>query len=163
MIEELTPDALPHMMALQQDCLDLKDPFTPTSAQGYERCYRFQNFCLGVWSARREQLIAFLCCTMPTARAARNLGRGRVPDALLDSVGHMNTLLVRAGHRGQGLGKRLMRQGIEHLRARGAVQIYAVASPENAASLHMLRSLGFDEIERMELDGVPKLLLALTD
>lgn len=163
MIELLAPEHLPNMLALQQHCVDNGDTFTPTSERGYALCYQFHNFCLGVWDEQRDQLVAFLCCTIPTSRASRNFGRGRVPGALLDSVGHMNTLLIRSGHRGQGLGKALMREGIDQLHARGASHIYAVVSPENSVSRHMLGMLGFREAERVELNGAAKLLFCLAD
>ncbi len=163
MIEVLSPAHVPYMLALQRHCLEQGDPFTPTSERGYLLCYQYQNFCLGMWNERRDGLTAFLCCTIPTARASRNFGRGRVPDALLDSVGHMNTLLIRSGQRGKGLGKALMREGIRLLRQRGAHYIYAVVSPGNTISRHMLDSLGFREVERIELNGAAKVLYCLTD
>ncbi len=149
------------MLRLQQHCIDHGDLFTPTSERGYALYYQFHNFALGIWDSSHQELNAFLCCAIPTHLASRNFGRGRVRDDQLDAVGHMNTLLIRAEYRGQGCGKALMRMGIQRLKRGGACHIFAVVSPENAISAHMLDVLGFTLRERIELNGAPKLLFFL--
>ncbi len=161
MIEQLAAGHVPGMLELQTHCLKRGDLFTPTSEEGYLLSFRFRNFALGIWGEDRCTLTAFLCCTIPSERASRNLGRGLLPDEMLDEVGHMNTLLIRAEHRGRGLGKALVKSGIGRLREGGAHYIFAVVSPGNAISRHMLSSLGFEEVRPIKLNDQWKIQYCL--
>lgn len=157
-MEMLEAGQVDHMIALQRKCLEAGGAFTPTSRQGYLRAFEFQNFCLGAWSPDRAQLLAFCNCSLPTARAAVNFGRGRVAPGELDVVGHLNTMLVHPDCRRQGLASELLRGAMAGLCRRGARHLFVITNPENLASAGLLCAFGFEQMDFIWLHGQLKKL-----
>ena len=54
-------------------------------------------------------------------------------------------VIVRSDLKGGGLGRRLMRKMIGHLRARGTQRMVGTVLRENAGMLELARALGFQE------------------
>lgn len=159
MVVRLEEHNIDEMLALQKECLDNQDPFLPTSYDGYIRAFRFLNFCFGFRDAPDARLGAFLNCSIPTQRSAANLGRGRLPPEELDAVGHMNTLLVRRNCRRHGVGRSLVQASISLLYERGCRHIYVTVSPDNTASLELLRTMDFVPVDTILLQGYDRKLL----
>lgn len=157
MITQLDERHIDQMLDLQRQCMDNSDIFLPTSREGYLRAFQFDNFCYGYME--EGALIAFLNCSIPTSRGKNNLGRGRLPDALLDFVGHMNTLLVRKTCRHHGVGRDLVRTVLDEFMRRGCPHIFVTASPENAASLRLLKIMDFRALDSVRLGNEHRLLL----
>jgi len=63
------------------------------------------------------------------------------------------SLYVAAGHRGKGIGSALLRALINSSEKAGIWTLQGGIFPENKASLHMVRKLGFREIGRREKLG----------
>lgn len=157
MLIRLNQQHIDEMLRLQQQCLENRDIFLPTSREGYLRAFQFDNFCYGYME--EERLIAFLNCSIPTARSRKNLGRGRLPSGALEHVGHMNTLLVRRGCRHSGIGRELVAAALREFACRGCQHIFVTASPENHASLKLLDCAGFRCVDTVELCGERRRLL----
>lgn len=157
MLIRLNENHIDAMLHLQRMCLDNADIFLPTSREGYLRAFQYNNFCYGCMEG--DTLLAFLNCSIPTARSEKNLGHGRLPEHELDRVGHMNTLLVRKGCRHHGIGRELVCASLEEFIKRSCHHIFVTASAQNAASLKLLDGLMFRPVDTVELRGERRLLL----
>ena len=153
MITLLTPRDIDEILALQYICFANNDLFIPTSREGYLRAFRFQNFCLGYRETLDSPLTAFLNCSIPTERSQCNWGRGRLPDGLLNAVGHINTLLIQVGRRRRGLGRDMVDAALARFSREKCSHIYATVSPDNRASLKLLNSFGFSVVDTIWLHG----------
>lgn len=153
MITRLDNRNIDEILSLQKECLNSRDLFLPTSREGYLRAFAFQNFCLGYRETPDGELAAFLNCSIPTGKSAMNLGRRRLPEGQLDAVGHMNTLLVRRGHRHGGIGRDLVQTSLEQFREQGCVHIYVTADAKNVASIRLLRTLDFSYADTILIQG----------
>ncbi|GIV81187.1 MAG: hypothetical protein KatS3mg051_0541 [Anaerolineae bacterium] len=58
-------------------------------------------------------------------------------------VGWILNAAVLAHYRRQGVGRRLMEQGMAELRAAGVQRVLVTAEPENEAALRLYEKLGF--------------------
>jgi len=157
MIIRLDESHIEEMLRLQQQCIGQADIFLPTSREGYLRAFQFHNFCAGYMNEGR--LIAFLNCSIPTARCAANLGVGRLSAEELDRVGHMNTLLVDKNCRHHGIGRELVNAVLQEFALRGCLHIFVTASPRNTASLNLLYALSFSVLDTIMLRGRMRYLL----
>ncbi|MBQ8506675.1 MAG: GNAT family N-acetyltransferase [Clostridia bacterium] len=157
MIICLNESHIDEMLALQALCLENDDIFLPTSREGYLRAFQFDNFCYGYME--NGELIAFLNCAIPTARARNNLGRGRLPDGELNRVGYMNTLLVKKSCRHHGVGRELVEAALAEFAKRNCPHVFVTASPENAASLRLLAAMDFQKVNIIDLRGERRCLL----
>ena len=63
-------------------------------------------------------------------------------------IGHMPNLAVRAGHRGQGLGRRLIEHALDHFRRQGMTHARIETLENNDVGDHLYTSMGFEEITR---------------
>lgn len=157
MIIKLNEQHIDDMLMLQAQCLDNDDIFLPTSREGYLRAFQYDNFCYGYMEG--EAMIAFLNCSVPTARSMLNLGLGRLDGDELDHVGHMNTLLVRKGCRQRGIGRDMVSAVLDEFLRRDCRHIYVTASPVNSASLKLLDYMDFRTVDAIELRGERRYLL----
>lgn len=63
-------------------------------------------------------------------------------------VGFIPNLAVAAGHRGQGLGRRLIEHAVSHFRDLGVTYVRIETLEQNEAGQSLYPSLGFEEIAR---------------
>jgi ribosomal protein S18 acetylase RimI-like enzyme len=71
-------------------------------------------------------------------------------ETLTASVGYVYYLAVRASARRQGIGGRLLDDGIRRFAAQGMRVVYAAAEEENLESIRLFGSRGFRAVERQE-------------
>lgn len=159
MIFLLGMNHIDEILTLQRECLINRDLFLPTSREGYLRAFQFDNFCYGYREREDTELLAFLNCSMPTARAKINLGQGRVPEEELDRVGHMNTLLVHRSIRKTGVGTALVNRSLIEFARHQCRHIYVTIAPENQGSAHLLKALEFHPVDQIQLKGEKRILL----
>ena len=74
-----------------------------------------------------------------------------VLERLDPQVGYVYYLATRAGHRREGLGRRLLDDALQLFRAEGVSVVYGAAEEDNAPSIALFRSHGFRTVERKEL------------
>lgn len=82
----------------------------------------------------------------PTGDPGRLVAFCRIKHHLNDEgrrVGEVALVGVLPGHRGRGLGRELVRWGVDEVRRRGAVDVYLSVEGENAGALRLYASLGF--------------------
>ncbi len=65
---------------------------------------------------------------------------------LADRTGQILSVGVAAGSRGRGLGARLVRAGLSHLRAMRVREVKLEVRPDNEPALRLYRRLGFTEV-----------------
>lgn len=111
-IKLLTSDYIEDILRLQTIAINNGDPFTPSSREMYQRAFMYQNFVHGVFED--NELIGYCNCSIPTKNSSMNLGRNVLHDDELDSVGHVNTILVDVPYRRKGYGGRLLESVINH-------------------------------------------------
>jgi len=63
-------------------------------------------------------------------------------------VGNIPNLAVAAGHRGQGVGRRLIDRALEHFRNKDMQLARIETLAHNATGEHLYTSLGFEEVTR---------------
>ena len=63
-------------------------------------------------------------------------------------IGHIPNLAVRAGHRGRGLGRRLIEHALDHFRRQGMTHARIETLENNDAGHHLYTSMGFEELTR---------------
>lgn len=63
-------------------------------------------------------------------------------------VGHIPNLVVAAGLRGQGLGRRLLAHAAAHFRSQGVTHVRIETLDQNPVGNHLYRALGFREVAR---------------
>jgi len=61
--------------------------------------------------------------------------------------GHVGEVVVHRGHRGQGLGTRLLKAAVSRLLQMGLIEIYVERHEENQGSAGMMRKAGFVVID----------------
>lgn len=157
-IQILTSDYLEEMIHLQTIAIANGDPFTPSSKDFYLRAFMFQNFVYGV--IENNELIGYCNCSIPTNRAATNLGRGIVSADELDSVGHVNTILIDSKYRRMGYGGRLLLRVIEHFEIHSHVKyVFTTIQTVNVPSYNLFLKNNFQELKIFENRGTQKYLL----
>jgi ribosomal protein S18 acetylase RimI-like enzyme len=72
-----------------------------------------------------------------STRIDRASGKGRIPN-----------LVVSAGFRGRGLGRRLIEHALEYFRSTGLEWAAIETMEQNAVGNHLYRSCGFQEVAR---------------
>jgi acetyltransferase len=104
-----------------------------------------------------DREMAFIAVAAAGAEAGEILGVARAC-ADPDNTAAEFAVLVRSDLKGQGLGSLLMRKLIRYCRERGTRELWGSVLAENAAMLHLARSLGFhtrvreQNIEEVALD-----------
>jgi acetyltransferase len=89
-----------------------------------------------------DREMAFIAVARDDASADEILGVARAC-ADPDNVAAEFAILVRSDLKGQGLGKLLMQKLIGYCRARGTERLWGEVMADNAAMLHLSKSLGF--------------------
>jgi ribosomal protein S18 acetylase RimI-like enzyme len=64
------------------------------------------------------------------------------------AIGHIPNLVVAAGHRGQGIGRRLLEYILDHFRAQGLTHAKIETLVQNDVGNALYTSLGFREVAR---------------
>jgi acetyltransferase len=72
-------------------------------------------------------------------------------------------VIVRSDCKGGGLGRRLMRKMIGHLRGRGTLRMVGTVLRENTGMLELARALGFQEVDHPGSDDDPSLRFIALD
>lgn len=141
------------MLEVQKACWE-KQPgiFVMSSPEAYLRAFEFDNFVVGALDGNR--LAGFLNCAVHNRHSGMNLGRNLdYTPAMLDQVGHLNTVLMHPDQRGRGLARRLVKMAIREFPAR-VRYLMATTAPENKAAQRILNEFGFvcrgDEIKVSE-------------
>jgi ribosomal protein S18 acetylase RimI-like enzyme len=70
------------------------------------------------------------------------LFQGRPP------VGYVYFVAVDPSHRRQHLGRALVEESLRRFRAGAATRVFAAVPDDNEASMHLFRTLGFQEVPR---------------
>lgn len=149
------------ILLLQDKAIANKDPFTPSSRELYERAFLFQNFVFGVFHC--DRLIGYCNCSIPTHKAAINLGRDIIPNADLDMVGHINTILIDSNYRRKGYGEKLLSSVLEYFRTEKTVKyIYTTVQANNKPSYNLFIKQNFIPLKIFNNKGKDKYLLQLT-
>ena len=63
-------------------------------------------------------------------------------------IGHIPNVAVRAGHRGHGIGRRLIDHALDHFRRAGMTHVRIETLENNEVGHHLYTSMGFEEITR---------------
>ena len=155
-IERLGVEHIEEILSLQMECMDNNDLFLPTSREGYLRTFQYSNFCYGYRDG--ERLIAFLNCSIPTAQAQINFGRGRIKPEALNQVGHMNTLLVAKDVRKKGVGRELVEASLMEFLLRDCRYIYVLVRADNLGSVRLLQSMGFLVVDIATIQGQARMV-----
>ena len=150
------------MLMLQDVAHKNGDPFTPSSRAFYERAFMFQNFVFGLFDEEDTKLIGYCNCSVPTEKARKNLGRGIIPNDELNSVGHVNTILVDSRYRRQGYGFKLLNQVITTFKSKSEIHyIFTTLYTINTPSHNLFLKCGFHDHSIIENNGVKKNLLLM--
>jgi acetyltransferase len=89
-----------------------------------------------------DREMAFIAVARDASAAGEILGVARA-SADPDNIAAEFAVLVRSDLKGQGLGRLLMQKLIRYCRERGTRQLWGSVLSENAAMLHLSKSLGF--------------------
>jgi GNAT superfamily N-acetyltransferase len=76
----------------------------------------------------------------------------------LAGVPHLESLHIRAGHRGRGIGRELMRAVAERIRARGACSLHLDVVSGNDRALRFYRRLGTAELGNHPARWAPEVM-----
>jgi ribosomal-protein-alanine N-acetyltransferase len=110
---------------------------------------------------------AFLVAIRPTDREGGDIVGYVVGDVMPNhgrDIGHIKDLAVRPDARGEGLGRRLLREALFSLSLAGAVVVKLEARESNERALSLYRDEGFEPTRRMPNyydDGEDALLLVV--
>jgi len=160
-LKKLSDLYLEDMLALQRHCIDAGGLFIPTSKEGYNRSFMYQNFCYGIFCEESTKLLGFCNCSIPTRKSKNNIGVKWLDPEELDFVGQVNTILVHLEYRGKGYGKQLISTVLEEFRNRGMKYIYVTISPQNKVSLGLFQSFEFRIVEKREYHDTDRYILQL--
>lgn len=152
MVIRLDERFLGDMLSLQEECLAGGDLLKPVSREEYLSAFYYTNFCYG-WIAPNFDLIAFLTCTIKARSTEINFGRNRIPPDQLDSIGHINSLLIRKSERNQGVEAGLIENSLQEFFRKGCTHIFFPVSAGNHSSVGLLKSMGFESMDLIELRG----------
>ena len=110
----------------------------------------------------KNELLAFCNCSIPTVASKINLGRGILKEEYLNSVGHVNTIIVQRNWRKKGIGKELILSALDEFKQRDIKYIFVVVSPNNQSSLLLFQKMGFRCIKNILYKGFNRNLLQST-
>jgi predicted N-acetyltransferase YhbS len=99
------------------------------------------------WAASREQFMIYLDLQPDGCFVAtdRGLSIGMVTTVAFGASGWIGNLIVEPEHRSRGIGRALMKHGLDHLKRRGVATVHLDGDPPG---IPLYRSLGFvDEYE----------------
>ncbi len=104
----------------------------------------------------REEIAAYLKRNPNLSRVAEDGGK-LVGAVLCGHDGHRGIiyhLAVAPSHRGQGIGRKLIEEGLAGLRACGIVRVILLVAKDNEGGVKFWRSLGFEAIDVAEPYGI---------
>ncbi len=156
----LDAGSVDRILKLQQRCWVYdKQIFIPSSRALIERAFQFENFAFGAFLG--GEMAGFITCSVPGHLAKMNLGRHLgFSDAMMDRVGHFNTMIIAPEHRKKGIGSRLFQMAFETFPER--VDCFVTTTRlENALARQLLEGRGFELVKIIESGGQPRAIYAL--
>jgi ribosomal protein S18 acetylase RimI-like enzyme len=99
------------------------------------------------WHAKRTLLEIE---RVQVATLNRTIAGAALLERLVPEVGYISYIFVGSGFRRRGVGAALFDDAIRKFRRQRVLVVYAVAEPENRASIALIRSRGFRRTERKE-------------
>ena len=157
-IQLLSSTHIDDILTLQEKAIANGDPFTPSSRELYERAFLFQNFVFGVFE--NNKLIGYCNCSIPTHKASMNLGKGIIPVSDLDTVGHINTILIDAQFRRNSYGGLLLSAVLNHFKKKNLIKyVFTTIQTINLPSYRLFLKYGFKTIRSINNKGKEKYLL----